>query len=75
MAAGALELHSQDTGVPRPPPDPPAARLVRGFEGWLYSPAHIHPHPKLAEDPDQWWETLMRPYLTRIKEDLAARQT
>jgi hypothetical protein len=48
---------------------------VRGFEGWLYSPAHIHPHPKLAEDPDQWWETLMRPYLTRIKEDLAARQT
>ncbi|WP_454697821.1 hypothetical protein [Arthrobacter humicola] len=29
----------------------------------------------LAEDPDQWWETQMRPYLTRIKEVLAARQT
>jgi hypothetical protein len=29
----------------------------------------------LAEDPDQWWETQMRPYLTRIKEVLTARQT
>lgn len=29
----------------------------------------------LAEDPDHWWETQMRPYLTRIKEVLAARQT
>ncbi|CAN7249775.1 hypothetical protein [Arthrobacter sp. LjRoot14] len=29
----------------------------------------------LAEDPDQWWETQMRPYLTRIKEVLAAGQT
>jgi hypothetical protein len=28
-----------------------------------------------TEDPDQWWETQMRPYLTRIKEVLAARQT
>lgn len=29
----------------------------------------------LAEDPDQWWETQMRPYLNRIKDVLAARQT
>lgn len=28
-----------------------------------------------AENPDEWWETHTRPYLTRIKEVLSARQT
>jgi hypothetical protein len=27
-----------------------------------------------AENPDEWWETNMRPYLTRIKEVLSSRQ-
>ncbi|MDV8149694.1 hypothetical protein [Arthrobacter sp. B10-11] len=28
----------------------------------------------LTETPEDWWETLMRPYLTRVKEVLAAGQ-
>ena len=35
----------------------------------------IPANAEFAENPDEWWETQMRPYLNRVKEVLSARET
>ena len=64
IAAG--EVNSRSTY--RLEPTPTGCRLTVG------TVIEVPANAEFAGNPDEWWETQMRPYLTRVKEVLSARQ-